>query len=104
MFQTWMTRGIEMDDTHKVSFSGNALTVVGQSDIHRTFHMRSITLASNNNEEVGGIILEGMKALVPDWEPPYFIGDSAEAYANSAKAVFPSVKRRIMCSVHFAAV
>jgi hypothetical protein len=44
------------------------------------------------------------KALVPTWAPKYFIEDSAEAYANASRAVFPSVTRRIMCSVHMITV
>ena len=57
-------------------------------------------MATHSTEEVGRIFLDAFKAAVPDFLPRAYLGDSAEAFANAAMSVFPSIEVRLMCFIH----
>jgi hypothetical protein len=61
---------------------------------------RAIGVATNSTAEVGRIFLEGIKTVVPGWQPRAYLGDAAEAFANAAKDTFPSIQTRLMCFIH----
>jgi hypothetical protein len=69
MTLTSLERGCEMDDSHKCSFRGDAITVDGQTDVGKRFYVRFCALSTHNTQEVGEIILEAVKELVPNWHP-----------------------------------
>lgn len=44
--------------------------------------------------------LRALKEHVEGLEPQYYLGDAAEAFANAAQVVFPSITTRLMCYAH----
>ena len=50
---THLSRPIEMDDTYKVIHEGYSVTVMGQSDADRVFHVRAVGVSTNSDERVG---------------------------------------------------
>jgi hypothetical protein len=61
---------------------------------------RAVGIATHSTEEVGTIFLNALKARVPEYMPRAYLGDAAEAFANAAKNLFPSILIRLMCFVH----
>ena len=119
------SKPLETDETFKVMHEGYALTLIGQSDMNRVWHLRlamqysvtikssckrlpsnsiylnrAIGVATNSTQEVGEIYLRAIKKHVPDFHPIAYLGDAAEAFANAAVAVFRSIIMRLMCFAH----
>jgi hypothetical protein len=61
---------------------------------------RAVGASTQSTMEVGCIFLNALKARVPEYVPRAYLGDAAEAFANAAKEVFPSIETRLMCSIH----
>ena len=59
-----------------------------------------ILISTNSTEEVGEIYFTAWKQHVQGFSPSAYFGDAAEAYANSARAVFPDLTTRLMCYAH----
>lgn len=97
---THLTRPIEMDDTYKLIHEGYTVTVLGQTDADRVFHTRAVGISTNSNERVGTFYLRAWRDRVPLFTPRAYLGDSAEAYANAALRIFPSIAVRLMCFAH----
>ena len=76
-----------MDDTYKVIHEGYSVTVMGQSDADRVFHVRAVGVSTNSDERVGRFYLNAWKARVPEFSPRAYLGDAAQAYANAAMAI-----------------
>lgn len=89
-----------MDDTYKVIHEGYSVTVMGQSDADRVFHVRAVGVSTNSDERVGRFYLNAWKARVPEFSPRAYLGDAAQAYANAAMAIYPSIDIRLMCFAH----
>ena len=89
-----------MDDTYKVIHEGYSVTVLGQTDADRVFHTRAIGISSNSTERVGAFYLRAWRDRVPLFTPRAYLGDAAEAYANAAREIFPSIAVRLMCFAH----
>ena len=98
--QTHLTRPVEIDDTYKLIYEGYSVTLMGQTDSDRVFHVRGVGISTNSTEEVGEIYLTAWKQHVQGFSPSAYLGDAAEAYANSARAVFPDLATRLMCYAH----
>ena len=100
---THLWRPVEMDETYKLMYEGFPLTVMGQSDANRVFHTRAVGISTLSTEEVGNFYLSTWSNRVPDFQPVAYLGDGANAFANAAKRVFPSVGThgvRLMCFAH----
>jgi hypothetical protein len=80
--------------------AGYTVTVMGQSDADRVFHVRAIGVSTNSTERVGTFYFRAWSARVPLFRPRAYLGDAAHAYANAAAAVFDSVRDRLMCFAH----
>ena len=98
--QTHLTRPVEIDDTYKLIYEGYSVTLMGQTDSDRVFHVRGVGISTNSTEEVGEIYFTAWKQHVQGFSPSAYLGDAAEAYANSARAVFPDLATRLMCYAH----
>lgn len=61
---------------------------------------RAIGIATNSTEEVGRIYLNAIRSYVPEFSPTAYLGDAAEAFANAARNVFPTITIRLMCFAH----
>jgi hypothetical protein len=61
---------------------------------------RAVGVSTQSTMEVGCIFLNALKARVPEYVPRAYLGDAAEAFANAAKEVFPSIETRLMCFIH----
>jgi hypothetical protein len=97
---THLTRPVEMDETYKLIYEGYAVTVMGQTDGDRRFHPRAVGVSTNGNERVGKFYLQAWKERVPLFTPRAYLGDAAQAFANAALSVFPSIDVRLMCFAH----
>jgi hypothetical protein len=53
---------------------------------------RAVGVSTQSTMEVGRIFLNALKARVPEYVPRAYLGDAAEAFANAAKEVFPSIE------------
>ena len=97
---THQTRPIEMIDTDKLIHEGYTVTVLGQTDADRVFHTRAVGISTNSTERVGAFYLRAWRDRVPLFTPRAYLGDAAEAYANAARQIFPSIAVRLMCFAH----
>ena len=97
---THLTRPIEMDDTYRLIHEGYTITVLGQTDADRVFHTRVVGISKSKSERVGAFYLRAWRDRVPLFTPRAYLGDSAEAYANAALRIFPSIAVRLMCFAH----
>ena len=79
-----------MDDTYKLIHEVYTVTVLGQTGADRVFHTRAVGISTNSSE----------RDRVPLFTPRAYLGDSAEAYANAALRIFPSIAVRLMCFAH----
>jgi hypothetical protein len=61
---------------------------------------RAVRVSTQSTIEVGCISLNALKARLPECVPRAYLGDAAEAFANAAKGVFPSIETRLMCLIH----
>jgi hypothetical protein len=61
---------------------------------------RAFGISTQSTMEVGCIFLNALKARVLEYVPRAYLGDAAEAFANAAKEVFPSIEIRLMCFIH----
>ena len=50
-----------MDDTYKVIHEGYSVTVMGQSDADRVFHVRAVGVSTYSDERVGRFYLNAWK-------------------------------------------
>ena len=75
------------------------MTVIGQSDGNRKFHLIAIGIATHSTQEIGEIFFVALLSSVPDLLPTAYLGDGAEAFANAAKVVWPGIDR-LMCYAH----
>lgn len=57
-------------------------------------------VSKNSTEEVGRIYMDAIHQHVPEFAPIAYLGDAAEAFANAAKHVFPTILLRLMCYAH----
>lgn len=57
-------------------------------------------VSTNSTEEVGRIYMDAIRQHVPEFTPTAYLGDAAEAFANAAKHVFPTIVLRLMCYAH----
>ena len=57
-------------------------------------------VATNSTEEDGRIYLDAIHEHIPQFAPTAYLGDAAEAYANAAQHVFPSIEFRLICFAH----
>lgn len=80
--------------------AGYTVTIIGQSDADRIFHVRAIGVSTNSNERVGTFYFRAWSARVPLFQPRAYLGDGAPAYANAAAVVFDSIRDRLMCFAH----
>ena len=78
------SRPLEIDETHKLIYEGYPVTVMGQSDGDRVFHIRAIGVSANSTEEVGSFFMSSWKSYNPSFQPSAYLGDAAEAFANAA--------------------
>lgn len=89
-----------MDETYKLIWENYPVTVMGQTDADRRFHTRAVGIATIGTERVGRFYLQSWKLKVPSFAPRAFLGDAAQAFANAALSVFPTVDIRLMCYAH----
>ena len=82
------SRPLEIDETHKLIYEGYPVTVMGQSDGDRVFHIRAIGVSANSTEEVGSFFMSSWKSYNPSFQPSAYLGDAAEAFANAALQIF----------------
>ena len=61
---------------------------------------RAIGIATNSTEEVGRIYLNAIRNYAPEISPTAYLGDAAEAFANAARNIFPTITIRLMCFAH----
>lgn len=94
------SRPLEIDETYKLIYEGYPVTVMGQSDGDRVFHVRAIGVSTNSTEEVGAFFMTSWRNYNPQFLPAAYLGDAAEAFANAALRVFPSIRIRLMCYAH----
>lgn len=83
-----------------MNFVGYTVTVMGQSDQDRVFHIRAIGVSTNSTERVGNFYFQAWKSRVPLFRPRAYLGDAAAAYANAAMIVFICIIDRLMCFAH----
>ena len=94
-----LTRSIEIDETFKVIYESHPVTAIGYIDMDRAFHVLAIGVSTNSTQEVGEFFLRALLKEVPNLRPAAYLGDSAEAFANAARVVWPGI-RRLMCYAH----
>lgn len=79
---------------------GYSVTVMGQTDQDRVFHIRAMGVSTNSTERVGSFYFRSWSPRVPLFRPRAYLGDAAAAYANAAMLVFASISIRLMCFAH----
>ena len=84
LYMTSNSRPLEIDETYKLIYEGYPVTVVGQSDGDRVFHIRAIGVSTNSTEEVRSFFMSSWKSYNPSFQPSAYLGDAAEAFANAA--------------------
>ena len=94
-----LTRSIEIDETFKVIYENNPVTVIGYSDMDRVFHVLAIGVSMNSTQEVGECFPRALLKEVPNLRPAAYLGDCPEAFDNAARVVWPST-RHLMCYAH----
>ena len=82
--------------TPRLNVAGYSVTVMGQSDQDRVFHIRAMGVSTNSNERVGTFFFRSWSDRVPLFRPRAYLGDAAAAYANAAALVFNSIAVRLM--------
>jgi hypothetical protein len=120
---TELTKPVEIDDTYKLIYEGiiiptdnmcwravtytfssyivgYSVTVMGETDQDRVFHIRAMGVSTNSTERVGTFYFRSWSARVSLFRPKAYLGDAAAAYANAAMAVFASILVRLMCFAH----
>lgn len=76
------------------------IPIIGLLSNDDNYITRAIGVATNSTEEVGRIYLDAIHQHVPLFHPVSYLGDAAEAFANAALAVFPTIRTRLMCFAH----
>ena len=90
---------LEIDETFKVLYENFSVTLIGQSDADRKFHLLALCISTNSTEEVGNLYLSTLLREIPGLLPTAYLGDAAEAFANAFRAIWP-LSNRLMCFAH----
>ena len=93
------TKPLEIDETFKLIYENYPVTLIGQSDADRKFHLIAVGISTNSTQEVGEFFLRALLREIPDLMPRAYLGDAAEAFANAFRAIWPFALR-LMCYAH----
>ena len=96
-------RPVECDETYKLVREGYAITVLGQTDADRHFHLRGIGISTRSVSTVGEFLFQTWNDNVEGqrFEPVAYLGDAAAAFANGSYRVFHlSDDERLTCFAH----